>query len=103
MQIGNYFRKAKKPNIDTNLFYKGRESVDLSKNIQQELTQFSRKRTDATIDVYWLYDDGGLTLLLPYIISTRRSWNSCKLRYLKIVEQNVFVYGKLLYKFLFFL
>lgn len=80
MQIGNYFRKAKKPNTDTNLFYKGRESVDLSKNIQQELTQFSRKRSDATIDVYWLYDDGGLTLLLPYIISTRRSWNSCKLR-----------------------
>lgn len=30
--------------------------------------------------MYWLYDDGGLTLLLPYIISTRRNWESCKLR-----------------------
>jgi hypothetical protein len=24
-----------------------------------------------TIDVWWLYDDGGLTLLLPYILTTR--------------------------------
>ena len=23
------------------------------------------------IDVYWLYDDGGLTLLLPHILTTR--------------------------------
>ena len=29
------------------------------------------KRT-GTIDVWWLYDDGGLTLLLPYILTTRQ-------------------------------
>lgn len=46
----------------------------------QELTQFTRKRNQAIIDVYWLYDDGGLTLLLPYIISTRRNWESARLR-----------------------
>ena len=23
------------------------------------------------IDVWWMYDDGGLTLLIPYILSTR--------------------------------
>jgi len=27
-----------------------------------------------------LYDDGGLTLLLPYIVSTRKNWTACKLR-----------------------
>ncbi|CAG9565866.1 unnamed protein product [Danaus chrysippus] len=32
------------------------------------------------VDVWWLYDDGGLTLLLPYILSTRRAWASCPLR-----------------------
>lgn len=46
----------------------------------QELTQFTRKRNKAIIDVYWLYDDGGLSLLLPYIISTRRNWESARLR-----------------------
>ncbi|CAH2267293.1 jg14760 [Pararge aegeria aegeria] len=33
-----------------------------------------------TVDVWWLYDDGGLTILLPYIISQRSSWARCKLR-----------------------
>jgi len=54
--------------------------AELSKDILQDLTQFTKRRNNAVIDVYWLYDDGGLTLLLPYIISTRRTWNSCKLR-----------------------
>ena len=31
----------------------------------------SKKKLVGTIDVYWLYDDGGLTLLLPYILSNR--------------------------------
>ena len=33
-----------------------------------------------TLDVWWLYDDGGLTILLPYIISQRSTWGNCKLR-----------------------
>ncbi|KAK3600460.1 hypothetical protein CHS0354_013016 [Potamilus streckersoni] len=33
-----------------------------------------------TIDVWWLYDDGGLTLLIPYILSQRKQWKNCKLR-----------------------
>ena len=33
-----------------------------------------------TIDVWWLYDDGGLTLLLPYILTTKPQWQGCKLR-----------------------
>ena len=32
------------------------------------------------IDVYWLYDDGGLTLLLPHILSTRKLFKKSKLR-----------------------
>jgi hypothetical protein len=41
---------------------------------------FTTKRPKGTIDIYWLYDDGGLTMLLPYIISTRSNWSNCKLR-----------------------
>ena len=36
--------------------------------------------TQGTIDVWWLYDDGGLTLLLPYILTTRQNWSNCTLR-----------------------
>ena len=34
----------------------------------------SKKKVKGTIDIYWLYDDGGLTLLLPYILSTRTKY-----------------------------
>ena len=62
------------------MLYKGPGGAELPKEILNELSQFSTKRKDAVIDVWWLYDDGGLTLLLPYIISTRRNWNSARLR-----------------------
>lgn len=54
---------------------------DLPKEIVSQMFQFQKKQKRCgTIDVWWLYDDGGLTLLLPYIISTRRNWTNCKLR-----------------------
>lgn len=41
---------------------------------------FHNKQTKGTIDVWWLYDDGGLTMLIPYIISMRSNWSNCKIR-----------------------
>ncbi len=41
---------------------------------------FKDKKKFGYIDVWWLYDDGGLTLLLPYILTTRKQFKSCKLR-----------------------
>uniref|UniRef100_A0A1B0AR51 SLC12A transporter C-terminal domain-containing protein n=1 Tax=Glossina palpalis gambiensis TaxID=67801 RepID=A0A1B0AR51_9MUSC len=76
----NSLRKSKYKHDDPAALYKGPGGVELSKDVLNDLTQFTRKRSHAVIDVWWLYDDGGLTLLLPYIISTRRTWQSCKLR-----------------------
>ncbi|XP_042225259.1 bumetanide-sensitive sodium-(potassium)-chloride cotransporter-like isoform X3 [Homarus americanus] len=44
------------------------------------MLRFTRKQAKGTIDVWWLYDDGGLTMLIPYILTTRAVWSSCKLR-----------------------
>lgn len=41
---------------------------------------FHNKQNTGTIDVWWLYDDGGLTMLIPYIISMRSTWADCKIR-----------------------
>lgn len=41
---------------------------------------FRRKQKKSTIDVWWLYDDGGLTMLIPHILSHRKQWHGCKLR-----------------------
>ncbi|CAH0718095.1 unnamed protein product, partial [Brenthis ino] len=49
--------------------------------------QFTKKQP-GTVDVWWLYDDGGLTLLLPYILSTRRAWAACPLRVFTLANKH---------------
>ncbi|KAM3609710.1 uncharacterized protein V6R79_019022 [Siganus canaliculatus] len=46
----------------------------------QPSTAFQKKQGKKTIDVYWLSDDGGLTLLLPYLLTRRKRWARCKVR-----------------------
>lgn len=45
-----------------------------------EMNYFNIKQEKGLIDVWWLYDDGGLTMLLPYIINMRSNWAKCKIR-----------------------
>ncbi|XP_051973837.1 solute carrier family 12 member 2-like isoform X2 [Xyrauchen texanus] len=49
--------------------------------------QFQRKQGKGTVDVWWLFDDGGLTLLIPYLINNKKKWKDCKIR--------VFIGGKI--------
>jgi len=44
------------------------------------LTQIQSKHKGKTVDVWWLTEDGGLTVLLPQIIARRQQWSNCKLR-----------------------
>lgn len=76
----NYLRKTNKKTTETAQLYTAPGGGDLPKHVLHELNQFTKKRNKSVIDVYWLYDDGGLTLLLPHLISTRRNWGNCKLR-----------------------
>ncbi|XP_072291484.1 solute carrier family 12 member 3 [Eucyclogobius newberryi] len=46
----------------------------------QSNTVFQKKQGKKTIDVYWLCDDGGLILLLPYLLTRRKRWSRCKVR-----------------------
>ncbi|XP_029437368.1 solute carrier family 12 member 3-like [Rhinatrema bivittatum] len=43
-------------------------------------TVFQSKQGRRSIDVYWLSDDGGLTLLIPYLLTRRKRWSQCKVR-----------------------
>ncbi|XP_067352021.1 solute carrier family 12 member 1 isoform X2 [Channa argus] len=52
----------------------------MNERLLEASTQFKKKQPKGTIDVWWLFDDGGLTLLLPYILTTRKKWKDCKLR-----------------------
>ncbi|KAF6035064.1 Ncc69 [Bugula neritina] len=55
-------------------------SKRLQRNKVPEVNRFHQKQKKGTIDVWWLFDDGGLTLLIPYILSTKLYWQDCKLR-----------------------
>ena len=37
--------------------------------------------------MWWLYDDGGLTLLLPYILATRQQFSGCQLRVFSLANR----------------
>ncbi|XP_070785986.1 solute carrier family 12 member 1 isoform X2 [Enoplosus armatus] len=52
----------------------------MNERLLEASAQFKTKQPKGTIDVWWLFDDGGLTLLLPYILTTRKKWKDCKLR-----------------------
>uniref|UniRef100_A0A8C1CEU3 Solute carrier family 12 member 10, tandem duplicate 1 n=1 Tax=Cyprinus carpio carpio TaxID=630221 RepID=A0A8C1CEU3_CYPCA len=50
-------------------------------------TVFQSKQGKKTIDVYWISDDGGLTLLVPYLLTRRKRWRRSKVRVFIIGEQ----------------
>merc|ERR1711997_566987 len=60
--------------------YTDREGNPVSQDVIQDIHQFQTAKRTGTIDVWWLYDDGGLTLLLPYILTTRQQFSHAKLR-----------------------
>jgi solute carrier family 12 sodium/potassium/chloride transporter 2 len=53
---------------------------EIPKEILMSVNQFQRKQKKGTIDVWWLFDDGGLTLLIPFILTSRSQWANCRLR-----------------------
>ncbi|XP_032925609.1 solute carrier family 12 member 3 isoform X1 [Catharus ustulatus] len=46
----------------------------------QASTIFQSEQGKKTIDIYWLFDDGGLTLLIPYLLGRKKRWGKCKIR-----------------------
>merc|ERR1719430_629338 len=69
--------------------YQDDEGRPLAKEIVGDITQFQQrtKKRSGTIDVWWLYDDGGLTLLIPYILTTRKQFSDCKLRVFSLANR----------------
>ena len=60
-----------------------KHSPEISEDrIKSPLVETSLKEKQrGTIDVWWIYDDGGLTVLIPYLLSLHRAWKHCKLRF----------------------
>lgn len=54
---------------------------------QDDLSDFPKVKKNL-IDVWWLYDDGGLTTLLPYILSQTSQYKKCKLRIFTVAKKD---------------
>ncbi|XP_063800250.1 solute carrier family 12 member 3-like [Pseudophryne corroboree] len=57
--------------------------------MNQTNTEFQSRQHKRSIHIYWLYDDGGLTLLIPYLLTRRKRWSQCKVRvYIRGTQEN---------------
>ena len=60
--------------------FRGNDGHPLPQVTVRCIEQFRGPPRSGHIDVWWLYDDGGLPILLPYILQTRKQFHNCKLR-----------------------
>jgi solute carrier family 12 sodium/potassium/chloride transporter 2 len=72
--------------------FRDKEGRPLEASLVNQIQQFrvslpDRPPRKGTVDVWWLYDDGGLTLLLPHILRTRRLYRDCTLRVFSLANR----------------
>ena len=60
--------------------------IDLEPKIGRLANRFKSKQKKGTIDVWWIYDDGGLTILMPFILKQSSLWRGCKLRVFSVTK-----------------
>ena len=70
-------KKNKKRRVS---IFHGNDGLPLAPVTVRRIEQFRGPPRSGYIDVWWLHDDGGLTILLPYILQTRQQFSKCKLR-----------------------
>ncbi|KPM08220.1 hypothetical protein QR98_0067340 [Sarcoptes scabiei] len=46
----------------------------------EAINQFSLKQKSGHIDIWWLTEDGGLIVLIPYLLHISYNWSACSIR-----------------------
>lgn len=52
------------------------------------INQFQTPQKKGTIDVWWLYDTGGISLLIAYILKNVNLWNGCNIRVFSVTSND---------------
>jgi len=50
------------------------------RDVLSDIKQFQDRKRRGNIDIWWLYDDGGLPVFLSHILHSRQQFSECKLR-----------------------
>lgn len=56
------------------LLFSSRRLTSAQRDLLFSINRFQRKIKKGVIDVWWLYDDGGLSLLIPYLLCQPKSY-----------------------------
>ena len=78
--------------------------VMIMRGEQRLLSEEPPYELGGTIDIWWLYDDGGLSILIPHLISRHRSWRKgTRIRIMNVavnnqLDRNQIEMSKLLHK-----
>uniref|UniRef100_A0A5S6QAR5 Amino acid permease/ SLC12A domain-containing protein n=1 Tax=Trichuris muris TaxID=70415 RepID=A0A5S6QAR5_TRIMR len=65
-------------------------TADMCLLVPKGLLEFpdSNDRVQGTIDVWWIIHDGGLLLLLPFLLHQHKVWRQCKLRVFTVAQMH---------------
>ena len=78
---------------NSRLLFRNLDRNELPQEILVNVCRFQMKQKPGTIDVWWLYDDGGLSMLLPHILTKRKKWANSKIRVFCLADdQNDLLY-----------
>ena len=87
-KFGTFFNETKTidqlkkddPMKNFRILFRDPQGDELQPDVLTNLCRFRLKQKRGTIDVWWLYDDGGLSMLLPHILTKRKKWLNSKIR-----------------------
>ncbi|XP_075064081.1 solute carrier family 12 member 1 [Mixophyes fleayi] len=85
-RIRRFFSKSSKFNLAAHSSTKDVSTTpqvhagEYNQKLVEASEQFKKKQGKGTVDVWWLFDDGGLTLLIPHLLTLKKKWKDCKLR-----------------------
>lgn len=47
---------------------------------------FSSSQVSGNIDIWWIVHDGGMLMLLPFLLKQHRTWKNCKMRIFTVAQ-----------------
>lgn len=80
------------------------ECVELEKVVVEMFEEVFKEKFKGIIDVWWLFDDGGLIIFIFYLLLIYSYWKDCKLRififvFIYVFKSNEFRMVNLLKRF----
>ncbi|XP_063071272.1 solute carrier family 12 member 5 [Engraulis encrasicolus] len=87
------WKQAEDPTICTNFIEVVRETTaaSLALLVPKNIAAFpsnSERFTEGHIDVWWIVHDGGMLMLLPFLLRQHKVWRKCKMRIFTVAQMD---------------